>query len=303
MVDLIIIGAGPAGLTAAIYGARAGLKTLIFEVNEIGGQVSQKDRVENYPGFPNGIKGGELMQSFLQQALNFGAEFHQEKVLKVKTSESNHQVETDRGTYEAHAVIIATGLKHRKLGVPGEALLAGKGVSYCVTSDGSLYMNKKAVVVGGGSTAIEEALLLAQSADEVILVHRRNRLKAEAALVKRAEAEPKIRFIWNSVVTAIEGDTQVSGVRIKDNKTQAETWESCAGVFICIGRVPNSAFVGNSVPLNEDGYILTNAWMATELPGIYAAGDVRKKAFRQISTAVGDGTEGALAAQHYISNL
>lgn len=303
MKDLVIIGAGPAGLTAAIYGARAGLKTLILDARQVGSQAAIEKSIVNYPGFPQGIKGQELMERFLQQARQFGAEYREERVIKLYPEEGNNRVDTEQGSYRAKAVIIATGLKYKLLGVPGESELTDKGVSYCVSSDGCIYNNKKVVVVGGDEKAIEEAAFLTQFAAEVVVIFRHERLQISEGLAKRIEGEPKLRIIANGLVVGIEGSNQVTGVRYIEGATKLEKIEQADGVFVCIGKIPNTAFLGDAVPLSKSGYVLTNAWMATEVAGIYAVGDVRKKAFRQICTAVGDGTEGALAAQHYINNL
>jgi len=303
MKDLIIIGAGPAGLTAAMYGARAGLKTLVLQTGQSSSQAAFDKIIENYPGFPQGIAGRELMDSFLRQARQFGAIYQEEEVKALYPSEGSNRVETENGTYYSKAVIIATGLKHRQLNVPGERNLAGKGLFYCLPSDGALYHNKKVVVVGGGEGAIEDAILLARHASEVVVIFKEERLQISPLLEEKAKAGRNLRFVAGGIVTAIEGDNQVTAVRYLDMAGRQEKIEKAEGVLVNIGKVPNTAFLGKSVPLNRDGYVLTNAWMATEVPGIYAIGDVRQKAFRQITTAVGDGAEGALAAERYIANL
>ena len=303
MEDLIIIGAGPAGLTAAIYAARAGLKTLILEGETPGGQVSVKAMIDSYPGFPEGISGTELMRRFGQQAEHWGARSLKENVKRIHPTEEKHRVETEKGIYEALAIIIATGGRPGRLGIPGEEKLTEKGLSYSFAWDGELLKGKKALVIGESGAAIEEALRLSQFASEVILVYRRERLRISARLQNRINAEPKLQILLNSSVIAIEGEETVEAVQIQNIKTKCQSRLTTDWVLSLLEQIPNSEFLRGIVPLDDKGYILTNAWMATELPGIYAAGDVRKKAFRQINTAVGDGTEGARAALRYISNL
>lgn len=303
MEDLIIIGAGPAGLTAAIYAARAGLKTLILEGNEKGSRVAMKTQIESYPGFPQGISGSELMLRFWEQAQRWGARTSNERVKGVYPAEGKNQVETDKGTYEALAVLIATGSRPAMLGVPGEEKLAGKGLFYSDAWDSQQVGGKKVVVIGESGAAIEEALRLSQYASEVMLAYKKDRLRVSSLLLNRIKAQPKLQVLMNASAVAMEGAYSLEAICLQDLKTKAEIRLAAEWALVLMNQAPNTEFLQGTLPLDENGYILTNAWMATEVPGIYAAGDVRKKAFRQISTAVGDGTEGARAAMRYISNL
>lgn len=303
MEDLIIIGAGPAGLTAAIYAARAGLKTLVLEGNVKGSQVALKTQIDSYPGFPQGISGSELILRFWEQARRWGARAVNERVLGICPAEGKNRVETEKGSYEALAVIIATGSRPAMLGIPGEEKLAGKDIFYSVAWDAAQVEGKKVMVIGESGAAIEEALRLSQHASEVVLAYQRDRLRVSSILMNRVKAEPKLRILLNAEAVAAEGENALEAVCLNDLKTKAETRVPAEWALVLMRQTPNTDFIKGVLPLDENGYILTNAWMATEVSGIYAAGDVRKKAFRQISTAVGDGTEGARAALRYISNL
>ncbi|RBR30365.1 thioredoxin-disulfide reductase [Enterococcus cecorum] len=298
--DCIIIGAGPAGMTAALYAARANLKTLLLERGIPGGQMNNTAEVENYPGFDS-ILGPDLALKMYDGINQFGVEHGYGNVVEVKDHQDYKEVITDDATYEAKVVIIATGCEHRNLEVPGEAEYSGRGVSYCAVCDGAFFRNKKLIVVGGGDSAVEEAIYLTQFADEVKIVHRRDALRAQKIIQDRAFANEKISFIWDSVVEEIKGDDQkVTGVQIKNVKT-GETYEEAAdGVFIYVGLLPlTQAFT--SLGITDDaGWIVTDERMQTKIPGILACGDARQKHLRQITTAVGDGGIAGQQAYQYI---
>ncbi len=298
--DVIIIGAGPAGMTAALYAARANLNTLLLERGIPGGQMNNTAEVENYPGFDS-ILGPDLALKMYDGINQFGVEHGYGNVVEVKDHHDYKEVITDDASYEAKVVIIATGCEHRNLEVPGEAEYSGRGVSYCAVCDGAFFRNKKLIVVGGGDSAVEEAIYLTQFADEVKIVHRRDALRAQKIIQDRAFANEKISFIWDSVVEEIKGDDQkVTAVKIKNVKT-GETYEEAAdGVFIYVGLVPlTQAFT--SLGITDDaGWILTDERMQTKIPGILACGDARQKHLRQITTAVGDGGIAGQQAYQYI---
>lgn len=298
--DVIIIGAGPAGMTAALYAARANLNTLLLERGIPGGQMNNTAEVENYPGFDS-ILGPDLALKMYDGINQFGVKHGYGNVVEVKDHHDYKEVITDDASYEAKVVIIATGCEHRNLEVPGEAEYSGRGVSYCAVCDGAFFRNKKLIVVGGGDSAVEEAIYLTQFADEVKIVHRRDTLRAQKIIQDRAFANEKISFIWDSVVEEIKGDDQkVTGVQIKNVKT-GETYEEAAdGVFIYVGLVPlTQAFT--SLGITDDaGWILTDERMQTKIPGILACGDARQKHLRQITTAVGDGGIAGQQAYQFI---
>ena len=298
--DCIVIGAGPAGMTAALYAARANLKTLLLERGIPGGQMNNTAEVENYPGFDS-ILGPDLALKMYDGINQFGVEHGYGNVVEVKDHQDYKEVITDDASYEAKVVIIATGCEHRNLEVPGEAEYSGRGVSYCAVCDGAFFRNKKLIVVGGGDSAVEEAIYLTQFADEVKIVHRRDALRAQKIIQDRAFANEKISFIWDSVVEEIKGDDQkVTGVQIKNVKT-GETYEEAAdGVFIYVGLIPlTQAFT--SLGITDDaGWIVTDERMQTKIPGLLACGDARQKHLRQITTAVGDGGIAGQQAYQYI---
>lgn len=298
--DVIIIGAGPAGMTAALYAARANLNTLLLERGIPGGQMNNTAEVENYPGFDS-ILGPDLALKMYDGINQFGVEHGYGNVVEVKDHHDYKEVITDDASYEAKVVIIATGCEHRNLEVPGEAEYSGRGVSYCAVCDGAFFRNKKLIVVGGGDSAVEEAIYLTQFADEVKIVHRRDALRAQKIIQDRAFANEKISFIWDSVVEEIKGDDQkVTGVQIKNVKT-GETYEEAAdGVFIYVGLIPlTQAFT--SLGITDDaGWIVTDERMQTKIPGILACGDARQKHLRQITTAVGDGGIAGQQAYQFI---
>ena len=305
--DLVIIGGGPAGLTAGLYAARADLRTLCIEGGSTVSQISVTDLVENYPGISE-IGGFELVDRMRNQAQNFGLKFASADVLSVRPGKAGDhegwQVITGGETYTALAVIVATGANWRKLGVPGEEALMGKGVSFCATCDGPFYRDREVVVVGGGDTAVQEALFLTKFAKKVTLVHRRDRLRASSALRNRASGSGKIEFAWNSVVSEILGDASVKGVKLASVSRPGEVREIAAdGIFIFIGLTPNTGFLEGAVERDPEGYIIADSHMQTSARGIFACGDCTRKLLRQVITACGDGATAAFAAQHYVEEL
>jgi len=305
--DVIIIGAGPSGLTAAIYTSRARLKTLLLEGLSVSSQALVTDKIENYPGFSEGIGGFDLIDKFKKQAKLFGAEFVTEDVSSIQPSKRQDaniwQVEVKDKIYYSLSVIIASGAQFRMLGVEGEKRLLGKGVSYCAVCDGAFFKDKDIVVVGGGDTAAEEALFLTRFARKITMVHRRNRLRATRILQERIFANKKINIIWNSVVNEILGDSKVQGVRVTDVKTKKETDIPCDGVFIFVGLVPNTNFAKGIIKLDENGYVIADSKMRTLRDGIFACGDCRQTILRQVVTACGDGAFAAFSAQQYVEDL
>lgn len=303
--DTIIIGSGPAGLTAGIYTARARLKSLLIEKASPGGQVLTTEKVENYPGFPDGGVGGfELMQKMQKQAEEFGLKIKTGEVTGIGVKdEKTMEVETSEVCFFTHSLIIATGAEDKKLNVPGEDKFLGRGVSFCATCDAPFFKDKKVAVVGGGDTAVEEALYLTKFASEVYLVHRRDCLRAAKVLQERALANPKIKPFWDSVITEIIGGQKVEKVRLRNIKTNKQSDLFCDGVFIFIGVDPNTAYLKDLVQLDEQDYIVTDENMQTSCPGIFACGDVRKKLLQQVVTACGDGATAAYAAQLYAEGI
>ncbi|MFC2050932.1 thioredoxin-disulfide reductase [Chloroflexota bacterium] len=297
--EVIIIGGGPGGLTAGLYASRAGLKTLLFERGLFGGQIVNARQVDNYPGFPEGISGGELASLIHRQAIKYGLETVTAEVTAI-TPGPIHNVVTAEGNFEAEAVIIAAGSEYRKLGVPGEEKLLGRGVSYCATCDAFFFRDQDVAVVGGGDTAITDALELSEHASKVYIIHRRDQLRAGQVLQKVAFAQPKLKPIWDTVVDEITGEDKLSGLRLRNVKTGETTDLQVAGVFVAIGLEPNSRCFAGTVELNETGNIKTNELMETSAPGIFAVGDIRKNSARQVTSAVGDGATAALSAFRYL---
>jgi thioredoxin reductase (NADPH) len=295
--DLVIIGGGPAGLTAAIYAQRARLKTVLIEKMVLGGLASTAYQIENYPGFIDSIPGMELCQRMEKQALQLGLEVLWSNVKKVT---KQLQVEVGTAKLSTKAIIVATGTEPAKLGVPGEEELRGRGVSYCATCDGPFYQDKNVVVVGGGNTAIEEALFLTRFAAKVSIVHRRDQLRADKVLAEKALNHPKIYFFWHSELTEISGPGKVAAVTLKDKSSGKQIKVSADGVFIYIGTNPNNEAVKGVVKLDERGFIITDDQLKTSAPGIFAAGDIRSKHLRQIVTAAADGACAADAAREFI---
>ena len=303
MHDLIIIGAGPAGLTAGLYNARARLDVLLLERLLPGGQVLTTDWVENYPGFPDGISGFELMERMKTQAEKFGLKIQGEEVLKLELTEKRKVVHTGKGPLEAKAVILACGATWKKLGIEGEDHLMGRGVSFCATCDGPFYRDQEVAVIGGGDTAVEEAIFLTRFVSKVHLVHRRDQLRATKLLQERAMAEEKIEFLWDTVPVKIIGEAGVDGIELKNVKTGSVTRLNVKGVFVFIGTLPNTELVKGQIKLDESGFVVTDNDMQTSVPGVFAAGDIRSKLFRQISTAVGEGAAASFSAEKYIESL
>ncbi len=301
--DVIILGSGPAGLTAAIYTARARLSTLVLAGNAPGGQVALTDMVENYPGFPEGIAGAELARRMQEQAERFGARIEIDEATAVDLAGHPFAVTTYGGEHQAKALIIATGASPRHLEVPGEKEFTGRGVSYCATCDGFFYRGKEVAVVGGGNSAVEEGLFLTRFAERVYLIHRRDRLRADAIVQERALANEKITPVWDSVVTEILGEQTVTGVRVRHLKTGEEYVLPVSGVFIYIGMVPNTRLLQSRLQLNEWGYIVTDAAQHTRVPGVFAAGDVQELYLPQVATAVGTGARAAMEAVKFIADL
>ena len=299
--DVVIIGGGPAGLTAGIYAGRAQLKTVIVEKGRPGGQIAQTDEVENYPGFPEGISGPELASRMVRQAEKFGARIVMDEVLGLEKAEGGYLVRGYERNYRARAVIVATGANPRRLGVPGEDKFYGRGVSTCATCDGFFYRDKEVVVVGGGDAAVEEGIFLTKFARKVTLVHRRDELRANKVAQKRAFQNPKMHFLFSHVVTEILGEDQVTGVRLKNLKTGEEYVYPTDGVFVFIGHEPNTAFLKGVVELRPDGYIAVRDEVFTSEPGIFAAGDVADPIYRQLTTSVGAGTRAAMMAERYLA--
>jgi thioredoxin reductase (NADPH) len=300
--QVVIIGGGPAGLAAGLYCARSRLNTLLIEKGVIGGQITNAERVENYPGFSKGIAGIDLGQLIHEQATSYGLETLPAEFTKAVPSQRHNLVSTSEGDFVSESIIIASGSQFRKLGVPGEDKLVGKGVSYCATCDGPLFKGKMVAVVGGGDAAITEALYLSKFASSVKVIHRRNQLRASKIFQERATGEPKVEFIWDTVVTKIEGEGIVKQLVLKSTKNDKISILELAGVFVAIGSEPNSAQWRGLLPLDEVGYIITNELMETKIPGIFAAGDVRHNSARQAITAAGDGATAAISAERFLSS-
>lgn len=300
MYDVVIVGGGPAGLTAGIYAARAKLKTLLIERGMVGGLAATTEFIENYPGFSEPISGPELMSRMEEQAKRFGLELLYAHVETVQKEGQSFVVKTEENQIACRAVIIATGAHPQKLNVKGEDLFHGRGVSYCATCDGAFFKGKQVAVVGGGDAAIEEAIFLTKFAHQVYVIHRRDQLRATKLIQERARQNPRINFIWNSVVEEIIGQETVTGVRLKDVRTGERKELKVEGVFIYIGYRPNSSLVKDLVELDEQGYIITDDSMQTSCPGLFAAGDVRQKPLRQVVTAVADGAIAAVSVEKYL---
>ena len=299
--DVVIIGGGPAGLTAGIYAGRSGLKTIIVEKGLPGGQIAQTDEVENYPGFPEGISGPELANRMAEQAKKFGAEVVMDEVTGLEVQEDGFLVKGFEKNYKAKSVIIATGANPKKLGVPGEDKFYGRGVSTCATCDGFFYRDKEVVVVGGGDAAVEEGIYLTKFAKKVTIIHRRDELRANKVAQQRAFANPKIEFLFSHIVTEILGDDHVTGVRVKNLKTGEEYVYPTDGVFVFIGSVPNTEFLKGVVELRPDGYVEVRDEVLTSVPGIFAAGDVADPVYKQLATSVGAGTRAAMTAEKWLA--
>ncbi|WP_059032311.1 thioredoxin-disulfide reductase [Tepidanaerobacter syntrophicus] len=304
MFDVAIIGAGPAGLSAGLYAARAKLSTIIIEKMYPGGQAAMTYRIENYPGFSDGIGGAELAEAMKSQAERFGAKILNNGAVKIVKEDNIFNIILDNDdNVEAKTVILAAGASAKKLGVKGEIEFTGRGVSYCATCDGAFYANKTVAVVGGGDTAIEEALFLTRFASKVYVIHRRNQLRATKILQERAFQNSKISFIWDSVVDEIRGKDTVNELVVKNVKTGELESISVDGIFVAIGQTPLTDFVKDIISLDNQGYIITNEHMMTNVPGIFAAGDIRQKPLRQVITAASDGAVAAVEAGRFIESM
>ena len=298
--DVVIIGGGPAGLTAGIYTSRDKLYTLIIDKGIIGGNINNADSIDNYPGFPEGINGPELAELMHRQAEKYGLKSITAEVTAIYIEGENRVIKTTGGDFMAKAVIIAGGSDKVKMGIPGEKEFTGRGVSYCTTCDGPFFRNKKVVVIGGGNSAIYEAIHLIKFASSISLIHRRDKLRATAILQDKALAETKIEFILNTIVKSIEGKDFVQKLLLKNVKTGEQSTLETDGVFISIGLKPNTDYLKDLLPLDKQGHIITDKHMSTKIAGIFAAGDIRSGSIRQITTAAGDGTIAAISAKKFI---
>jgi thioredoxin reductase (NADPH) len=306
LIDVAIVGGGPAGLAAGIYAARARRSTVVFERNIIGGQIATSGDVENYPGFPDGVNGLDLALAMQRQAEQFGAELRAEGVTSIRAPEAEggaFLLATDSGEVRARTVIVSAGADYNRLGVPGEDTLLGKGVSYCATCDAAFFRDVPAIVVGGGDSAVEEALFTTRYASKVWLIHRREELRASRILRDRLLANPKVEVVWNTVVDRINGDDDaVTSATLRDVRTGATRELAASAVFIFIGQTPNSGILRGLTTLDEGGHARVNLWMETDLPGLYAAGDIRIDAARQLASSAGDGVTAAIRAEHYLAD-
>jgi thioredoxin reductase (NADPH) len=299
---VIIIGSGPAGLTAALYTARADLRPLVISGNQLGGQISITSEVENYPGFPEGATGPELIEKIQKQAERFGTRVLIDEVTEVDLRRGPpFRLKTHAESYETEGLIIASGSSPRRLGVPGEEQLIGRGVSFCATCDGFFFRGKDVVVVGGGDSALEEGLFLTKFATRVRLIHRRNELRAGETLKKRAAANEKMSFIWDSVVEEVRGDGKVEGVRIKNVKTGAASELQTDGVFIFVGHYPNSELFKGQLAMDDHGYLIADKLMMTSVPGVFAAGEIQDPVFRQMASSVGQGCAAAISLERWLA--
>jgi len=293
--EIVIIGGGPAGLAAGLYAARARRKTVLLEKGVVGGQISLTELVENYPGVPS-INGFDLAQAMLKQAESYGMETQFVETKALEQDGKAWLVRTAEDEYLARAVIVTAGADYNKLGVPGEERLTGRGVSYCATCDAAFFKGQHVAVVGGGDAAMDEGLFTTRHVDKISVIHRRDRLRASAILQERAFANPKMEFVWNTVVTEILGEEAVTGVRLRNRETGEDSSLDVAAVFIFIGQHPNTDFLGGLVPTDEGGHAVVNDWMETERPGLYVAGDARRNSARQVVSSAGDGATAAIAA-------
>ena len=302
MEEVVIIGSGPAGLTAALYAARANLEPVVITGNELGGQISTTNDVENYPGFPEGLTGPEMTEKFREQAEKFGARLDYDEVVEVDFSGPPHRVITHSKEYEAKAVIVATGAAPKKLGVPGEKEYVGHGVSYCATCDGFFFRDKEIVVVGGGDSAVEEGLFLTKFGKRVRVVHRRDELRAGPLLQERAFKNDKMEFVWDTVVTAIRSDNgKVSHVEIENTNTGETGTMDADGVFIYIGHYPNSDLFEGILDMDDHGYLIVDKYMRTNIDGVFAGGEIADPIYRQAVTSAGDGCRAAMQVEKYLA--
>jgi thioredoxin reductase (NADPH) len=303
MENVIIIGSGCAGLTAAIYTARANLDPLVITGSELGGQIATTTDVENYPGFPNGLTGPELSEQMKQQAERFGTRFEFEEVIEVDLKCRPIVVRTNNTTFETKALIIASGASPRKLNVPGEKELTGRGVSYCATCDGFFFKNKEIMVVGGGDSALQEGLFLTKFGTRVTVVHRRDQLRAGPALVERVRRNEKMSFLWNKVVTQINGNGAVKTVTLQDTITGEHSQAQVDGLFIYVGHLPNTWLFKDQLAMDHEGYLIVDPYLHTNVPGVFAAGEVHDKHFRQAIVSAGFGAMAGMEAEKYLASL
>jgi len=303
MYDLIIIGGGPAGLTAGLYAARARLNLVLLERLAPGGQVLNTDWVDNYPGFPDGISGFELIDRMKNQAERFGLTIQSEDVLGLKLEDKKKVVITRNGNLETKSLILSSGAIPKKIEIEGEDRLTGKGVSYCATCDGPFYRDQDVAVIGGGDTAVEEAIFLTRFARKISLIHRRDQLRATKLLQEKAMKEEKIEIVWDTIPLRILGQDGVEGIELKNVKTGEVSQKTVQGVFVFIGTTPNTEYLKDLIDLDKNGFIITDGDMKTSVPGVFAAGDVRSKPWRQISTAVGEGATACFSVEKYLEGV
>jgi thioredoxin reductase (NADPH) len=299
--DIVIVGAGPAGLAAGLYAARARRRTIVLEKNVTGGQIALTSTIENYPGMDE-VNGFDLGQAMQQQAEKYGMEMGYAEVSAIEQRDKLHVMRTNEGDYTAKAVIVTAGADYNRLGVPGEDQYIGKGVSYCATCDAAFFKDQVTAVVGGGDAAMDEGLFVTRYASKVYVIHRRDELRASKILQERAFANPKIEFIWDTVVEEIKGNDGVQQLKLRNLKTDEESTLDAAAIFIFIGLTPNTNYLRGLVKMDEGSHVFVNEWMETEVPGLFAAGDVRANSARQVVSAAGDGATAAIRADHYITN-
>ncbi len=302
--NVAILGGGPAGLTAGLYLCRGNIDAVLLEQQLTGGQAVNSPLIENYPGFPEGISGADLVERMKKQADRFGLEVKTfARVTRLTLDGETRKIELEDEEVAARSIIVATGRSPRKIGIPGEDEFYGRGISSCATCDGPLFKDKVVMVIGGGDSAVEEALYLTRFASKVLLVHRRDSLRASSYLQERALAEPRLQFMWNSEITAVEGDQVVNTARIVNNVTGESTSVPVACVFFYVGNVPNTGFLSDAVELDKDGYILTDEYYESSVPGVFAAGDVRSGRFRQIVVAAAEGAVASAGAMRYLEKI
>ncbi len=303
MEEIVIIGSGPAGLTAAVYAARAALNPLLITGNELGGQIATTTDVDNFPGFPNGVTGPELYDQMQKQAERFGTRSVFDEVIEVDFKQHPFKIKTTSDELEAKAVIIATGASPRKLGVPGENEFLGRGVSYCATCDGFFFRNKEVMVVGGGDSALQEGLFLTKFANRVRVIHRRDHLRAGPALVDRLKKNDKMQVVWNSVIKQIDGNGAVEKVSLEDTQTRLAHDEPVSGVFVYIGHEPNTQLFNGQLEMDDEGYLIVDPRLHTSIAGVFAAGEVHDKVFRQAIASAGYGCMASMEAEKFLAEL